>query len=331
MRWLGLTFVESYVPWGVHETAEGRFDFGEDDPRKDLGAFLDLAKELGLYVFLRPGPHVNAELPYFGLPRRDRDGRAQPGALLARPRAAAARAAALLPGAVVREPQLPRRGRALVRGAGADRGQAPLARGAGRARAGRQRGGVLLPRRAVRLRLPPGRARGLRGASSRGVTDRSPRSTARTAARTSASRTCPRRAGSTRGPSGRCRRASTGCASTTQLLCDALADMRARARRRLRRPAGDAQPADGRRRACRCRSPRSAAPWISSASTTTTCAAASRASASARSSSRAARSSRSRPSSAWAPHPGSRRARSSTRCSRRCGPARTACARSTST
>src|SRR5262245_58951904 len=49
MRWLGLTFVESYVPWGVHEAAEGRFDFGEDDPRKDLGAFLDLAKELGLY------------------------------------------------------------------------------------------------------------------------------------------------------------------------------------------------------------------------------------------------------------------------------------------
>ncbi len=70
LRGLGLELVETYVPWGVHETAEGNFDFGEHDPQKDLGAFLDLAYELGLYVFLRPGPNINAELAYFGLPRR---------------------------------------------------------------------------------------------------------------------------------------------------------------------------------------------------------------------------------------------------------------------
>lgn len=67
---LGLPIVESYVPWGVHETSERVFDFGEHDPNKNLGAFLDLAHSLGLYVFLRPGPHINAELTYFGLPAR---------------------------------------------------------------------------------------------------------------------------------------------------------------------------------------------------------------------------------------------------------------------
>jgi len=70
VRNLGLQIVETYAPWGVHETALGTFDFGERDPRKDLGAFLDLAAELELYAFVRPGPHINAEMTYFGLPER---------------------------------------------------------------------------------------------------------------------------------------------------------------------------------------------------------------------------------------------------------------------
>jgi beta-galactosidase len=70
IKTLGLPMVETYVPWGVHETSEDHWDFGEQDPRKNLGAFLDLAHSLGLYVFLRPGPHINAELTYFGLPPR---------------------------------------------------------------------------------------------------------------------------------------------------------------------------------------------------------------------------------------------------------------------
>src|SRR5689334_1052109 len=40
LRDLGLPFVETYVPWGVHELAPGEVDFGTRDPRKDLGAFL---------------------------------------------------------------------------------------------------------------------------------------------------------------------------------------------------------------------------------------------------------------------------------------------------
>ncbi len=70
LRDLGLPLVETYVPWQVHEIAPGEHDFGERDPRKDVGAFLDLAHELSLLVCVRPGPHINAEMTYFGLPER---------------------------------------------------------------------------------------------------------------------------------------------------------------------------------------------------------------------------------------------------------------------
>jgi beta-galactosidase len=70
LRDLGLGIVETYVPWQVHETAPGEHDFGALDPRKDVGAFLDLAHSLGLLAFVRPGPHINAEMTYFGLPER---------------------------------------------------------------------------------------------------------------------------------------------------------------------------------------------------------------------------------------------------------------------
>jgi beta-galactosidase len=69
-RELGLPIVETYVPWGRHEVAEGRFEFGEHDPQLDLPAFLRLAAELDLLVYLRPGPCVNSELLDFGLPER---------------------------------------------------------------------------------------------------------------------------------------------------------------------------------------------------------------------------------------------------------------------
>jgi beta-galactosidase len=67
---MGLGIVETYIPWGIHERHDGNFDFGADDPRKNLSAFLDLAQSLGFLVIARPGPHINAELTYFGLPAR---------------------------------------------------------------------------------------------------------------------------------------------------------------------------------------------------------------------------------------------------------------------
>jgi beta-galactosidase len=70
IRAMGLRLVDTYVPWGVHETAPYRYDFGEGDPRLDAARFLELAHELELRCVLRPGPHINAELTAFGLPER---------------------------------------------------------------------------------------------------------------------------------------------------------------------------------------------------------------------------------------------------------------------
>jgi len=66
MRDVGLRVVETYIPWRVHD-AHGRYEFAG---RHDLGRFLDEAHALGLAAFVRPGPHVNAELTGFGFPDR---------------------------------------------------------------------------------------------------------------------------------------------------------------------------------------------------------------------------------------------------------------------
>ncbi len=70
MRDMGLLLVDTYVPWGVHEREPGVFDFGTKEARLDVARFLRMAHERGLRAVLRPGPHINAELTYFGLPER---------------------------------------------------------------------------------------------------------------------------------------------------------------------------------------------------------------------------------------------------------------------
>ena len=67
---MGFHTICTYVPWSVHEIARGEFDFGEVDPAHDLDAFLSLCEEKDLHVLLRPGPHVNSEITYFGFPKR---------------------------------------------------------------------------------------------------------------------------------------------------------------------------------------------------------------------------------------------------------------------
>lgn len=66
----GFRLVDTYVPWGVHEIAPGEFDFGSRSARRDLKRFLRIAQEQGLYAIVRPGPHINAELTFFGIPER---------------------------------------------------------------------------------------------------------------------------------------------------------------------------------------------------------------------------------------------------------------------
>ena len=70
LRSMGMRVVDTYVPWGVHEQNDGSFDFGTRDPRLDVRRFLREAHARGFKVVVRPGPHINAELTYFGLPER---------------------------------------------------------------------------------------------------------------------------------------------------------------------------------------------------------------------------------------------------------------------
>jgi len=67
---LGINIVDVYLPWGVHEQPDGSLDFGARDPRLDAVRFLNLAHSLGLLAIVRPGPHINAELTFFGIPER---------------------------------------------------------------------------------------------------------------------------------------------------------------------------------------------------------------------------------------------------------------------
>ncbi|MDD2970646.1 MAG: beta-galactosidase [Lachnospiraceae bacterium] len=65
---MGFSIIETYIPWSVHEEEEGVFEFGENIEEKDLDAFLTLCKEKNIWVIVRPGPHINAEMPRFGYP-----------------------------------------------------------------------------------------------------------------------------------------------------------------------------------------------------------------------------------------------------------------------
>jgi beta-galactosidase len=65
MHELGFTHVETPVPWRVHEPARGDFDWTAE---RDIGAFIALARSIGLGVLIRPGPVAGAELTSFGIP-----------------------------------------------------------------------------------------------------------------------------------------------------------------------------------------------------------------------------------------------------------------------
>lgn len=65
----GCNCLASYVPWICHEPVEGAVDLeGKARPELDLGAFIDLCAENGLWFFVRPGPFIMAEMKNEGLP-----------------------------------------------------------------------------------------------------------------------------------------------------------------------------------------------------------------------------------------------------------------------
>lgn len=58
------------MPWNLHESRPGEFDFqGLTNPFTDLIVFLELAREFGFKIILKPGPYFQAEWPDGGLPR----------------------------------------------------------------------------------------------------------------------------------------------------------------------------------------------------------------------------------------------------------------------
>lgn len=61
----GFNCVETYTCWNLHEPREGEYDFSG---MLDVAEYVRLAKELGLYVILRPGPYICAEWDFGGLP-----------------------------------------------------------------------------------------------------------------------------------------------------------------------------------------------------------------------------------------------------------------------
>lgn len=62
---MGLNCISTYVFWNIHERQPGKFDFSGE---ADLAKFIRTAKEVGLYVVLRPGPYVCAEWDFGGFP-----------------------------------------------------------------------------------------------------------------------------------------------------------------------------------------------------------------------------------------------------------------------
>ncbi|MET8243108.1 beta-galactosidase [Streptomyces sp. NPDC005202] len=65
MRAHGYNAVSIYVSWNYHSPAPGHYDF---TGVRDLDLFLRMAAETGLYVILRPGPYINAEIDGGGFP-----------------------------------------------------------------------------------------------------------------------------------------------------------------------------------------------------------------------------------------------------------------------
>lgn len=65
----GCTAVASYIPWLYHELPDGTIDVtGKTLPGRDVGAFIDMCRDEGLWFVARPGPFVMAELKNEGLP-----------------------------------------------------------------------------------------------------------------------------------------------------------------------------------------------------------------------------------------------------------------------
>ena len=66
---MGLETIETYIPWEFHEIEKNAFDFtGETDSRRDLVGFLEMTREMGFWLVVRPGPYIYSEWVNMGVP-----------------------------------------------------------------------------------------------------------------------------------------------------------------------------------------------------------------------------------------------------------------------
>lgn len=63
---MGLNTIAVYVFWNAHEVSPGHFDFSTG--RLDTAKFLQIAKQEGMWVLMRPGPYCCGEWDLGGLP-----------------------------------------------------------------------------------------------------------------------------------------------------------------------------------------------------------------------------------------------------------------------
>lgn len=61
----GYNCVDFYLCWSFHNPKKDFWDF---ETYKDIKSLFQVAKELGLYMIVRPGPYINAEISAGGLP-----------------------------------------------------------------------------------------------------------------------------------------------------------------------------------------------------------------------------------------------------------------------
>ena len=65
MKVSGYNSVALYFDWGYHSAAPGAYDFSGI---RDMERIIEMAEEEGMYIIVRPGPYVNAELTMGGFP-----------------------------------------------------------------------------------------------------------------------------------------------------------------------------------------------------------------------------------------------------------------------
>ena len=65
MKRIGANLISIYVPWNMHEPEEGKERWSGD---YDLGEFLRLCEKYDLYILIKPGPYICAELDFGGHP-----------------------------------------------------------------------------------------------------------------------------------------------------------------------------------------------------------------------------------------------------------------------